>query len=210
MPRSRLHEQYATLPQQRQAYGFGVWAFLASEVMFFSALFVLYGFYRMMYGPDFARGAHETDLRSGTIGTYLLASSSFTMAMGLFAVRRGSKRWPTVLLGLTALFAAAFLALEFSEWRHDFHKGIMPGRAYSYAKLPSYGAKLFFTEFFFLTGLHGLHVFGGLVVICVLFVRSAQGAFSPEHHTALEAGGLFWHFVDVMWFFIWSLLYLSR
>jgi cytochrome c oxidase subunit 3 len=210
MPELELHQQYTTAEQQEETYHFGMLVFLASEILLFTTLFTQYAYYRAMYGAEFVRAARDSDLVSGTIGTFVLVTSSFTMSMAVWCVRRSIRLVPTLLLFLTAALAAAFLALEFSEWAHDIAMGIMPGLSYHHVARPSSGARMYAGSFFMLTGLHALHVLGGAIVVLVLAVRSAQGAYSAERKTSLEMGSMFWHFVDVMWLFIWSCLYLAR
>ncbi len=210
MPVPVLHEQYSSIDQQERTYRLGIWAFLGSEVLLFGTLFAIYAYYRLMYGHDFAEGVKDADLTKGTIDTFILAVSTFTMTLSVLAIRKDRLGGAIVFTALTAALAAAFLAIESTEWASNIAKGAVPGALYHYAKLPGWGSKLYFTVFFFLTGLHMLHVTLGFLLLCFLLVRLMARAYSSVSHLPLELGTMYWHFVDVMWFFIWSLLYLGR
>lgn len=205
-----VHEQFADAARQRHAYRLGTWAFIGSEALLFASLFACYAAYRGMYGQDFLTALAHNDLKSGTIDTYILLTSSFTCTLAVTATRRNQLVLSRLLLLVTIGLGAAFLGLEMSEWAHLFEQGIFPGGHYAYAALPQFGAKMYFTLFFFLTGLHALHVLGGSLALALVLIRHLQGVYDAESHVPLECVALFWHFIDVIWAFLWSCLYLAR
>lgn len=210
-PPRTLHEQFASFAFQDHAFRLGMWIFLSSEVMLFGALFTAYAYYRVMYGGEFVSAIGLADFRGGAINTFVLATSSFTMTLCVWSAKKGRSRELTLIsLAATIGLAGIFLAIEISEWAHHFARGILPGEHYRYVALHTFGANAYFTLFFLMTGLHGLHVIGGIVILSLLGVRQIRKPFLPDDHTALELGGMFWHFVDVVWAFLWSCLYLAR
>ena len=204
----RLRPQYQDLATQAHAARVGMWAFLASELLFFGALFALYAGYRAEYASAFARATRETDLVLGSVNTGLLITASLVVALAVAAVREARARAASWLLASAAALGIAFLALKGIEYAHHFGEGIYPGAWYRYPGLPGQGAKVFFTLYYLMTGLHALHVAAGVVLLLALAVTARRGRFTPEWHTPLELGGLYWHLVDVIWIFLWPLFYL--
>lgn len=203
-----VKEWFESAEQQREASAVGMWLFLTSEVLLFGALFALYVAYRAMYSSDFAAATHHNNVAIGTVNTFILITSSFFVAWAVHAVR-GSRRTTAVLCLLGATFIGAiFLTLKGIEYAQHFREGILPGRYYHFAELPGGGAKLFFTLYFFMTGLHALHVLGGMVLLSTLAWLVHREKIRAESHTLLENGGLYWHLVDVVWIFLWPMLYL--
>jgi cytochrome c oxidase subunit 3 len=195
--------------QQEQAARLGMWLFLATEVLLFAGLFVAYAAYRMLYPVTFAVGAHHLDLAMGGTNTVVLISSSLTVALGYHEVQRGRTRVAAGLIAFTIACALAFLVIKGFEYHHHIVAGALPGRLFhlpEMAELP--GAPMFFTIYFFTTGLHAFHVIVGMAVLTWLLVRTARGAFSPAYHTPVELGALYWHLVDLVWIFLFPLLYL--
>lgn len=192
-------EQFTTFEQQEHAWRFGMWLFLASEILLFAGLFALYAAYRVLHHHEFVAGISHNDLTIGTINTVLLITSSFTVALAVEATRHDRTSRATVLLAMTILLGTLFLRLKAHEWATHFRHGIVPHRG-----------PIFYTLYYFMTGLHALHVAGGLVVLSWLSVRSAQRRYSSAFHLPLELGGLYWHLVDAIWFFLWPLFYLTR
>lgn len=203
---------FSTAEVQEHAARFGTWIFLASEILLFSGLFALYAAYRTMYGASFDRGVREDDLAIGTTNTLILIGSSFTVALSLAEVRRGRRRFALLLLSVSILLGAVFLTLKGFEWAAHFHQGILPGRHYRPhdAALRAFGTNTFFTLYFFMTGLHALHVVGGLCVLGWFTIAIARGVYGPERYVPFECGTLYWHLVDIVWFFLWPLFYLAR
>jgi len=203
-------EHFETLAQQERATHLGMWLFLTSEVLLFGALFGLYTGYRLEYREAFSQAVHHNNIAIGTINTAVLVTSSFSAAWAVHSARRGSRRGILVSLGVTLLLGLGFLALKAIEYLEHFAAGIYPGALYRSEELPGHGANLFFTLYFFLTGLHALHVVGGLTALAILALLAARGRHTPERHTSLELGVLYWHLVDVIWIFVWPLMYLQK
>lgn len=193
-----------------RALHLGMWLFLGSETLLFAGLFGLYTAYRALYTADFAAAVdHNNDL-IGTINTLILITSSFFVAWAIHAMRHGRRRTTMLSLLAAMVLGLCFLGLKLVEYTHHFHEGIYPGMYYASIDLPSSGARLFFTLYYAMTGLHALHVIAGLVILGWLVVRVSRRRTVPEHHAELELGGLYWHLVDLVWIFLWPLLYLLR
>ena len=210
MRASRLAEQFEDLEKQTHAARLGMWIFLGSETLLFGALLGLYAAYRTMYPEAFARAAAHNAIAIGTINTVVLITSSLTVALSVGAIRAGRARWAgTLLLGSVA-FGALFLVLKGFEYADHIHHGILPGAAYHFHELPSAGANQFFTLYYMLTGLHGLHVVAGMAMLTIGAVGCFRGWYDDKYHTPVELFGLYWHLVDIIWIFLWPLLYLTR
>jgi cytochrome c oxidase subunit 3 len=207
---SRLAEHFEDLDQQEYAARLGMWVFLGSETMLFAGLFALYFGYRTMYGEAFASAAQKNSVILGTVNTAVLLTSSLTVALSIQAVQMRRRAREAVLwLAASILLGLAFLVIKGFEYRMHIREGIVPGPAYSYEAMPGAGPRTFFTLYYLLTGLHALHVIAGLFILTWLLVRCRQGAYSAERHVALEMGGLYWHTIDIIWIFLWPLLYLT-
>ena len=174
----------------------GIWAFLATELLLFGGLFTAYTVYRMQY-PDLFHQEHlKLDKAMGTINTFLLLTSSLTMAVAIAAIRHGKDRLMKLGISLTLLLATGFLVVKYLEWSEDFSHGIYPK------------SNLFFGLYFMMTGLHGLHVIFGMAVMAFLLLQARKGFFTAEYHTPIEITGIYWHFVDLVWIYLFPLLYL--
>ena len=185
----------------------GMWLFLFTEVLLFSGLFLVYAVYRQMHGHDFHEAALELNRVLGVTNTFVLLTSSLTMVLSVGALQRArpalARRWLLATFGL----ACAFLVIKYFEWSAKYHHGIFPGDPHL-QELP-HGEDLFFNLYFMMTGLHGLHVVIGMVVMAVIWFRIRSGAVDAEHHGALEYTGLYWHLVDLIWIFLLPLFYLT-
>jgi cytochrome c oxidase subunit III len=201
-------EHFEDADQQAHAARFGMWVFLGSETLLFAGLFALYVGYRSMYPAEFDAASHENNMYIGTANTAILLVSSFAVAWAIHAMRHGRRRIAAYSLAATFLLGATFLVLKGFEYSHHFSEGIYPAIYYRHETLDGPGVRLFFTLYYFMTGLHALHVLGGLVMLATVFVLVWRGHFSPARHTALENVGLYWHLVDIIWLFLWPLLYL--
>jgi cytochrome c oxidase subunit III len=207
-----LHRQehFEDLEQQAHASHLGMWVFLASEVLFFGVLFTLYAGYRAAFPHQFALAARHSDLLLGTINTYLLLIASFLVATSLAAIKLDRGRLAALLLWGAALLGVVFLAIKLLEYSHHFAEGIYPGRYYTLAELPGRGPMAFFTLYYVTTGLHFLHVAGGVLLLSWIGWRARRGDFDAVWHTPLELSGMYWHFVDLVWLFVWPCFYLLR
>ena len=204
-----LAEQFDDLQQQHEASSLGMWVFLATEVMFFGGLFTAYVLYRNFYFPAFEAGSRLLDIKIGAFNTAVLLCSSLTMALAVRAAQLGKKRFLITFLLLTLLLGATFVAVKFGlEWRHDYLEGFAPGANWTFHGPDWRHVELFFCFYFFLTGVHALHMLIGIGILTVLIVMAVRGRFSPERYNAIEVSGLYWHFVDIVWIFLYPLLYL--
>ena len=200
---------YGTAEARDRALRLGMWVFVGSETLFFAVLFGAYAAYRTMYPAEFHAAAAENAVWVGTVNTLVLIVSSFFVAWAVDLLRRGDRRWVTVSLAVTIALGCVFLGLKAYEYADHLSHGIAPGGHYSYAELPTHGAITFFTLYYLMTGLHALHVIAGLILIGWMLVRVRRRTVTPERYVALEMAGLYWHLVDVVWIFLWPLLYLT-
>jgi len=174
----------------------GVWTFLATEVLLFGALFTAYTVFRMKY-PEMFRVEHaKLDRILGGVNTVVLITSSLMVVLGVDAIKRGKARLLEACFGATILLAAVFLCVKYVEYTGKFHHGIYPG------------TNIFFSIYFMLTGLHGVHVLLGMGLLSYVIVLSRRGRLSARYYTPAEMSGLYWHFVDLVWIYLFPLLYL--
>jgi cytochrome c oxidase subunit 3 len=194
--------------QQREAASLGMWVFLVTEVMFFGGLFLAYVVYRWSYPQAFAAASHELDIVLGTTNTALLIASSLTMALAVRSAQLGRRLPLVVFLALTMALGSAFLGIKMYEYHHKFVEGLVPGAAFHFPGPEAPRAEIFFCLYFAMTGLHALHMIIGLGVLAVMLVLGGRGRFGPLYHNPVECSGLYWHFVDIVWIFLFPLLYL--
>ena len=186
----------------------GMWVFLVTEVLFFSGLFLAYAVLRVFH-PEMMHHAHKLlDWRMGGLNTVILLLSSLTMALAVSASQRGETQKVVRNLWFTLACASGFLVVKFFEYSHKIHEGILPGALYHYEHLQDKGAPLFFSVYFVMTGIHGLHVVIGMGLIYWIMMRAKRGEFGPNYFTPVEVTGLYWHFVDLVWIYLFPLLYL--
>lgn len=207
---AHLEPHFEDISKQTHAARLGMWVFIGSEALLFSALFALYAAYRVAYPGAFEDAAGHTNLALGTIMTGVLLTSSFLVAMSLGRVRRRLSRDALLFLAGATVLGVAFLVLKGIEYAEHFRDGIYPGEWYRSTTLTGQGANIFFTLYYAMTGLHALHVFGGILLLAWLAWRVRRGRIDDAYHTPLELGGMYWHFVDVIWVFLWPLFYLLR
>jgi cytochrome c oxidase subunit 3 len=184
----------------------GMWLFLFTELILFGGLFIVYAVYRFQHTEEFHLAARELDTFVGTVNTIILLSSSLTVALSINAIRKGKRGLSAALVGVTVVFALAFLVNKFFEWSHKFEHGIYPGSPELLNKTG--GEILYFALYFVMTGLHALHVIIGMVLLLVLLTMILRGSINKDSYVRLEAGGLYWHLVDVIWIFLFPLFYL--
>jgi cytochrome c oxidase subunit 3 len=205
---AHLQAHFSDLEQQGRAARLGMWIFLGTEVLLFAGLFVAYGYYRALYGAAFAVGSRHLDRALGTIETLVLITSSLCVAVAPHFARARRLTVATLLISAAALLGVAFLAIHGFEYAHDGAEGALPGIYYHLAGPRPPGVPLFFSLYFLMTSLHGLHVAAGVGVLTWLGAGTARGAFSSGHDDPLELGALYWHLVDLVWIFLYPLLYL--
>jgi cytochrome c oxidase subunit III len=208
MPEARawLQEQFDTPAQQKEASRLGMWAFLATEIMFFGGLFVGYIVYRTTFPHGFAEASRHTNILYGTVNTAILLTSSLTMALAVHAAERGARKPLVRNILLTILLAAGFLGVKALEYTEDFREHLVPGPGF--ALQSGGGQELFFYFYWAMTGLHALHVLIGIGLLSTIGLMAARGRFSAEYHNPVEVSGLYWHFVDIVWIYLYPLLYL--
>ena len=204
-----LASQFDNLEQQREASRLGMWIFLGTEIMFFGGLFLGYTVYRVSYPSGFADGSRHLDLLLGAINTAVLIASSLTMALSVYGAEMGRRKALMGFLFLTITLGIVFLGIKAVEYGHKFSEHLVPGARFAYPQ-PAYAsqAQLFFSFYFVMTGMHALHMVIGVAVLAVLLFQAWRGKFSPLHYAPVELTGLYWHFVDVVWIFLFPLLYL--
>ena len=190
--------------QQREAATLGMWIFLAAELIFFGGAFVCYGASAYSHGPEFARAANRTNLPLGAVNTAVLLTSSWTMALAVHAAREGRRRPLLGFLLGTAALGAVFVALKGTEYVEDYHQHLVPGRDFQ----GSAEARLFFSFYFVMTGIHALHLVIGIALLSALAGIAWRSRGTLQTFNAFENCGLYWHFVDVVWIFLFPLLYL--
>ncbi|HEX6783605.1 MAG TPA: cytochrome c oxidase subunit 3 [Sphingomicrobium sp.] len=199
--------QYADAAQQRDAVTLGMWAFLATEVLFFGTLIAAYFNYRIWFGPEFIAAARMTKVLFGTINTGVLLTSSACMAMAVSGYEAGSRRAPVLWLIATALLGLAFIGIKGVEYWLEYQEHLVPALSFD---LPRYGgvAEIFFLFYFCATGLHALHLLIGISLVIWLAIWIGTGRIDRESSTT-RLIGLYWHFVDVVWIFLFPLIYLA-
>jgi len=200
--------QFDDAAQQYSASTLGMWIFLVTEVMFFGGLFTAYVAYRTLYPDTFGHASNYLDLRLGTINTAVLIASSLTMALAIHAAQVGKRTAMITLLLATILLGTTFLGIKAVEYAHKFEAGLVPGAGFTYAGPDAPQAQLFFSLYFGMTGLHAAHMIIGIGILAVLVAQGRRGRFGPEYYTPVELSGLYWHFVDIIWIFLFPLLYL--
>jgi cytochrome c oxidase subunit III len=207
-----LFGQFETMDQQRESATLGMWVFLVTEVLFFGGMFMTYTLNRSTYPTIFAEASRSITLWLGAVNTVVLIGSSLTMAMAVWASQVGKKQLVTVFLIATLVLGSVFLGIKGVEYHDKFVEHHIPGLNFNFepgADIPTNAhAQLFFSLYFAMTGLHALHMIIGAGLIIWLIKQSLRGRFTPQYNTPVEMIGLYWHFVDIVWIFLFPLLYL--
>jgi cytochrome c oxidase subunit III len=211
-----LAHHFDTPAQQFDAAKLGMWAFLAQELLFFSGLFVAYGVYRSWYPEMFKLASHQLNKEMGAFNTVVLLFSSFTAAMAVRSAQLGKQKATGNFILVTIACALGFLVVKYFEYAHKFHAGLLPGRYFhphaahlehGVTSLPD-TASSFFSIYFMTTGVHGIHVLVGIGVMIWIWIRNQRGEFSKEFFTPVDIVALYWHLVDLVWIYLFPLLYL--
>jgi cytochrome c oxidase subunit III len=211
-----LAHQFQDLVQQHDTDTLGIWVFLVTEIMFFGGLFASYAILRWAYFAAFEAGSHLLDVRLGAINTVVLLGSSLTMALSVRSAQIGNRRALVLFLILTMVLGGVFLGVKASEYDQKFVEHIVPSLDWApkgevLARLAPGGldhAQLYFFFYFAMTGLHALHMIIGMGLLLWLVLRARKGTFTPDYFAPVEVVGLYWHFVDIVWIFLFPLLYL--
>lgn len=205
---AELQEPYADLAHQQETATLGVWAFLATEVLFFSSLLTAYCVFHFLYPAGFAAAGRLTQIVIGTANTAVLLTSSLTMALAIHAIELGESRPMRRYLLATALMGLVFIGLKSIEYYKEFADGFVPGAWFHYDGPHPHAVELFFFIYFVATGIHALHLTIGIGAVFFVIWRSRKGAFTRDYHAGVEGLALYWHFVDAVWVFIYPLIYL--
>ena len=204
-----LQHHFQDLDVQAQAARLGMWLFLSTEILLFGGLFVGYALYRAIYPEGFHQASHHLSAELGLVDTFILITSSFTMAMSIYFVHKQKKNTAVGMLILTILLGLSFLGVHGYEYWHDVQVGAVPGKYFHVPELANAkGASMFFTLYFMMTGLHSLHVLIGACILAVITYYTWRGDYSSRYINPLENGGLYWHLIDLIWIFLYPLLYL--
>jgi len=207
---THLRFQFSDSARQFHAAKFGMWLFLGQEVMFFSALFCAYAYYRNQFPDAFWHASQHLNTKFGLWETVDLLTSSLTVALAIHFIRQGKRGLTSAMLIITILCAFIFLGMHSFEYYTEFHEGLLPGRFFhpeASIHLPPESA-MFFTCYFFVTVLHSIHVIIGIIVLAIILAFNLRGKYSSAYYTHVEVGGLYWHLVDLVWIFLFPLLYL--
>jgi cytochrome c oxidase subunit III len=201
---------FATPEQQRETAMAGMWIFLATEIMMFGGLFMVYAVYRLGHPRAFELGSADMNVLLGSINTALLITSSLTMALAAHAAQEGRLRGLGWLLVATIVIGAVFLGIKFSEYYAHFREHRAPGVWYeSKSNEPDPGGvEMFFVLYYIMTGLHAIHMLIGIGIMAVLWVMTLAGRFSRVYHSPVVVSTLYWGFVDIVWMFLFALFYL--
>jgi cytochrome c oxidase subunit III len=203
-----LKHHFDDLGQQHEAATLGMWLFLATEVLFFGGLFTAYMLYRVWYPETFGAASRTLDITLGTVNTMVLITSSLTMALAVHAAATDERRKLMMFLVITMALGLAFLGIKGIEYYQKFEEHHIPGFGFHFEGAAPERANLFFSLYFAMTGLHALHMIIGLGIMTVMLFMAWRGRFSARWHTPIEISGLYWHFVDIIWIFLFPLLYL--
>ena len=203
-----LQHHFDDLHQQKSSVTLGMWVFLANEVLFFGGLFLVYVFYRNAYPEAFAAASHHLDVQMGTINTVVLIGSSLTMALAVHAGAKGNRKHITLFVVLTMILGSVFLGIKAYEYHHKWVEHLVPGSTFAFEGVHAPQAHIFFFLYFLMTGLHAAHMVFGLGIMIALLIWNRAGRFTEEYSAPVEVTGLYWHFVDIVWIFLFPLLYL--
>lgn len=201
-----LAEQFEDMPQQKSAATLGMWTFLATEILFFGGMFMTYITYRHLYPHAFAEASRHTIVLFGTINTGILLTSSLTMAFAVHAAQENRNKSLVRFLLLTIFLGCCFLVVKGFEYHDDLKEHLWPGPHFN--KSLSAQAQIFWFLYWAMTGLHAIHVTVGVVLLSIIARMAAQRKFSEFYQTPVEISGLYWHFVDIVWIYLYPLLYL--
>jgi cytochrome c oxidase subunit III len=203
-------DHFQDLERQAHAARLGMWVFLASEILLFAGLFALYASYRAHFPVAFGWAVEHNIRALGTLNTAVLICSSYAVASSVHAMRKGNGRLASLLLGFALLCGVGFLVIKGIEYTGHFREGLFPGgHGAFFDENPATGLKVFYTLYFLMTGLHGVHVLVGMGVLGWLLVKIRRGTLAPPFTHPLELGAVYWHLVDIVWIFLWPIFYLT-
>ncbi len=196
------HEEH----RDDEASKLGMWLFIFTELLLFGGLFLVYSIYRAKYPVNFHEASLELSVTIGAINTIVLLFSSMTVAMALTAMQKNNKKLALIMIGITLLMAFVFLVNKYFEWGAKFHHGLYPGS--DLMAMLERGHLLYFSLYFFMTGLHAFHIIVGMILLIIAFFKVKNGNIHSKKYVFLENGALYWHLVDLIWIFLFPLMYL--
>lgn len=199
---------FVDMDQQRETSTLGMWAFLVTEIMFFGGLFVSYALYRSMYPEAFGAASLRLNLVLGAINTGVLICSSLTMVLAVRSAQLGHRAALVRYLIATILLGSVFLGIKAFEYSHKIHEHLVPGPSFHFGGPYEQQAEIFFSLYFMMTGLHAFHMIVGIGILSVLVYQAWKGKFTSEYYSPIDVAGLYWHFVDIVWIYLFPLLYL--
>lgn len=205
-----LQHHFATKEQQFDTTKIGMWLFLATEILMFGGLFAGFAYMQSRFPEAFFEAHKHLQVPLGTLNTIVLLISSFTMVMAVHKAATNKQKQLIAYLTITIVCACMFLVVKYFEYSHKFHDGLLPGRFFSNTEDPTGHQFIFFSFYFMMTGLHGIHILIGIVVLLWLLRRAIRGDFTSSYYTPVDLVGLYWHLVDVIWIYLFPLLYLIR
>jgi cytochrome c oxidase subunit 3 len=205
---AQLALQFVDMRQQHDVARLGMWVFLATEVLFFGGLVLAYCAYRISYPAGFADAARHTKIVIGTANTAILLTSSFLVAWAVTAARVRESRFAALLLWSATMLGISFLVLKGVEYTAEYKEQLLPGLGFDFSGPHAHAVHLFFSFYLVATGLHAVHVAVGIAVLAVIGLRAHQRGYSDRYHSPLTVAGLYWHFVDLVWIFLFALIYL--
>lgn len=208
LPEAAVQQQFDDASQQKEAAMLGMWAFIATEVLFFGVLFAAYVVCRWRFPLAFVEGSAHTDFAMGTAETAILLTSGCLAAIALRQIQLDRARQSAMLLMITSALGVAFLVLHGMEYHDEFEEGLIPGIRYTQTGPDARGVELFFSLYYVITGFHSLHVLIGVVLLLVMAIRTWRGTFSSAYYTPIEITGLYWSLVDIVWIFVYPAIYL--
>jgi cytochrome c oxidase subunit 3 len=203
-----LASHFDDVAQQHEASSLGMWAFLVTEVMFFGGMFLAYTVYRGSFSEAFTHASNHLDILLGAINTAVLIGSSLTVALAVRAAHQSRRRVLIVFLVLTMILGTFFLGIKFIEYYHKYEEHLIPGWTFRYEGQDPRRAAIFFSFYFAMTGMHALHMIIGIGIFLVLTFAAWRGRYTAAYYTPVELAGLYWHFVDIIWIFLFPLFYL--
>jgi cytochrome c oxidase subunit 3 len=203
-----FHHHFTDVEQQFDTAKLGMWTFLATEILMFGGLFVGYAIMFSMYPAAFKAGHEHLDVNLGVVNTAVLIFSSLTMALAVRSAQTSNRRGIVINLLITIACACAFLVVKYFEYSHKIHEGLLPGNLYTYAEHYVPHVETYFALYFMMTGLHGIHVTVGVFLLAWILIRALKGRYSSAYYTQVELVGLYWHLVDLIWIYLFPLLYL--
>ena len=205
-----LQHHFEDLGQQHEASTLGMWMFLTTEILFFGGLFLAYALYRWSYPEAFIAASHHQNIVLGATNTAVLICSSLTVAMSVFFAQTDNRRPLVLMIILTMILGTVFLVIKAIEYHQHFEHGLFPGKWFHLEAPPELGSRIqmFFVLYFAMTGLHATHMIIGLGIYSWLLWNARRGQYSSAYYTPVEICGLYWHFVDIVWIFLFPLLYL--